>query len=131
METEGLPDFFTGTLPSQGLFEPFSLPGLQIEGVLPDVFDDVFLLNPTLESTQGTLKRLPILNSHICHEQHPLRSETNTRIIARSFASGTESRSMLYLFNQGTQKGIECILATLTQYVDVLRIRVDSTYERD
>ena len=80
METEGLPHFLTGPLAGQCLFEPFSFPGFQIEGVLLDVLDDVFLLDLALESTQGTLKRLPILNSHICQsERHPLPEQNKNR----------------------------------------------------
>ena len=78
--TEGLAHFLTGPLAGQCLFEPFSFPGFQIEGVLLDVLDDVFLLDLALESTQGTLNRLPILNSHICQsEQHRLSEQHKNR----------------------------------------------------
>jgi len=58
--------FFAALLPvslaSQRLLRPALLTGLQIEGVLLDLFDDVFLLHFALESAQGAFQSLTLLD---------------------------------------------------------------------
>ncbi len=67
------PDLLAITLSRQRLLGPTLVTRLQIEGVLLDVLDDVFLLNLALESAEGALNRLAFLNldfGHAC--THPL-----------------------------------------------------------
>jgi hypothetical protein len=45
----------TVALPGQRLFRPALVTGLQIEGMLLDIFDDVFLLNLPLEPAESAL----------------------------------------------------------------------------
>src|SRR6185436_12010321 len=58
------------TLPRQSLFGSALITRLQIEGVLLDVLDDVFLLNLPLEPTKGTFDRLALLNLDFSHALH-------------------------------------------------------------
>lgn len=50
--------FFAKPFTSQRLFDPLLLARLQIEGMLFDVLDDVFLLDFTLEASESAFKRL-------------------------------------------------------------------------
>src|SRR5512144_3234305 len=51
----------------QGLLGPALVAGLQVEAVLLDVLDDVFLLNLALEAAEGVLDRLAFLNLDLSH----------------------------------------------------------------
>lgn len=51
-----LTSLFSAPLERQGLLRPKFLAGLQIEGVAPNFFDDVFLQNLALESAQGAFQ---------------------------------------------------------------------------
>ena len=63
-----------GPLTGERLFHTALVARLQIEGVLLDVLDDVFLLNLALESAKGALDRLTFLDSDFCQLGcHPLR----------------------------------------------------------
>jgi hypothetical protein len=54
-------ELFSVPLPRQCLLGPTLITRLQIEGVLLDVLDDVFLLNLSLKPTEGALDRLAFL----------------------------------------------------------------------
>ena len=54
-------ELFSVPLPRQSLLGPTLITRLQIEGVLLDVLDDVFLLNLSLKPTEGALDRLAFL----------------------------------------------------------------------
>src|SRR5512133_2942175 len=49
-------------LAGQGLLRPALVSGLQVEAVLLDVLDDVFLLDLALEAPEGVLDRLALLH---------------------------------------------------------------------
>ncbi len=55
--------FFTTTLACQSLFYPLLFARFQVVGVTLHFFDDVFLLNLALETTEGILQRLAFLQS--------------------------------------------------------------------
>ena len=55
----------------QGLLDAFPLPRFQVEGVLLDLFNDVFLLNLALESAQRIFDGLTILNPNLSQSKHP------------------------------------------------------------
>src|SRR6185369_9802498 len=54
-------DLLPVPLPGQGLLRPTLVPRLQVEAVLLDVLDDVFLLDLTLEAPKGIFYRLALL----------------------------------------------------------------------
>src|SRR3954468_6764958 len=58
------PELLTVALPGQRLFGPALIAGLQIEGMLLDVLDDVFLLHLPLEPAEGAFNRLALLDFH-------------------------------------------------------------------
>ena len=60
------------SLPRKRFFCPALLAGLHVKAMLLDLLDDVFLLHLTLESTQGILKRLILLNDHFGQRASPL-----------------------------------------------------------
>ena len=62
------PLFLPGAFARQGLFGPTLVARLQVEGVLLNVLDNVFLLDFSLKSPQGTLNRLTLLNLHFCQD---------------------------------------------------------------
>jgi hypothetical protein len=64
-------DFFPGTLSGQGLLHPALLARLQIVGVTLHFLNDVFGLNLALETAQGVLQGLALLQSNFCHAYHP------------------------------------------------------------
>ena len=64
-------DFFSGTLARQGLLHPAFLARLQIVGVTLHFLNDVFGLNLALETAQGVLQGLALLQSNFCHAYHP------------------------------------------------------------
>ena len=62
-------------LPAQLLATPFScecllrtslVTRLQVKGMLLDIFDNIFLLNPSLEPAEGALDRFTFLQSNFC-----------------------------------------------------------------
>jgi hypothetical protein len=55
---------FAQSLAREGLFNPFPLARFQIERVLLDILDDVFLLDLALEPAQGALKRFAIIQNN-------------------------------------------------------------------
>jgi hypothetical protein len=60
---ELLPIPFAG----EGLFGPALVTGFQIEGVLLDVLDDVFLLNLPLEPAESAFNRFALLDLYFSH----------------------------------------------------------------
>ena len=62
------PLFLPGAFARQGLFGPTLVARLQVKGVLLDVLDNVFLLDFSLKSPQGTLNGLALLNFHFCQD---------------------------------------------------------------
>jgi hypothetical protein len=69
------------TLSRQRLFRPAFVARLQVEGVLLDVLDDVFLLNLALEAAECTFDGLAFLYFDFSHElQHPLTRPVATAI---------------------------------------------------
>jgi hypothetical protein len=61
------PELLSVPLPRKGLLGPTLVTWFQIEGVLLDVLDDVFLLNLALEAAEGALDRLAFLNLYLSH----------------------------------------------------------------
>ena len=55
-----------GALTRQGLFGPAFVARLQVERVLLNVFDDVFLLHFPLETAERAFNRLTFLNFYFC-----------------------------------------------------------------
>src|SRR5262249_3638403 len=66
------PELLAIALSRERLFRSTLVTRLQIEGMLLDILDDVFLLNLALESTESALDRLTLLDFHFRHAQHPL-----------------------------------------------------------
>jgi hypothetical protein len=64
------PEFLTVALSRKRLLGPAFIAGLQIEGMLFDIFDDVFLLNLPLEPAKSALDRLALLDFHFSHVTH-------------------------------------------------------------
>src|SRR5687767_8483760 len=64
------PELLSVALPGQSLLGPALVTRLQVERVLLDVLDDVFLLNLTLEATEGALDRLAFLNLDFSHASY-------------------------------------------------------------
>ena len=60
-------EFLTVPLARQSLFGPALVTRLQVERVLLDVLDDVFLLNLALEAAECTFDRLALLNLDFSH----------------------------------------------------------------
>jgi hypothetical protein len=54
-------NLFPVPFPGQGLLRPSLVTGFQVETVLLDVLDDIFLLNLPFESAEGVLNRLALL----------------------------------------------------------------------
>ena len=61
------PHLLSAALPRERLLGAPLVTRLEIEGVLFDVLDDVFLLDLPLESAKGAFDRLTILNSDFRH----------------------------------------------------------------
>lgn len=61
-----LADLFAIALACEGFLHALLFAGLQVKGVALDFFDDVFLLNLTLEATKGVLKGLAFLQTYFC-----------------------------------------------------------------
>ncbi len=60
-------EFLTVPLTRQGLLGPALVTRLQVERMLLDVLDDVFLLNLALEAAECTFDRLALLNLDFSH----------------------------------------------------------------
>lgn len=65
-----LSNLFSGTLSRQRLLHSAVRARLQVEGVTLHFPDGVFCLNLALESTQGVLDRLTLLQSNFCQTHH-------------------------------------------------------------
>ena len=86
------PQLLSVPLSSQRLLGPTLVTRLQIERVLLDVLDDVFLLNLALEATEGALDGFAFLNLDFGHAlKHPL-----TRQVAPCDAYLKESNMLGY-----------------------------------
>ncbi len=67
------PDLLTAPLPSKCLLGTTLITRFEVEGMLFDVFDDVFLLHLALESAECTFDRLAFLDFDFSHAlKHPL-----------------------------------------------------------
>jgi hypothetical protein len=64
-------DFLAATLAGKSLFDALLLSRLQIEGMLLHFLNDVFLLDLPLETPQGILDGLTVLNANFGHSIHP------------------------------------------------------------
>jgi len=84
-------EFLPIPLARERLLGPALVSRLQIEGVLLDVLDDVFLLHLPLEASKGALNRFALLNLYFSHKQsHPFR-------VARIQSSRRSARAALTL----------------------------------
>src|SRR5262245_5883078 len=79
------PELLAIAFARQRLLRPALVAGLQIEGVLLDVLDDVLLLNLPLESAEGALDRLTLLNLHFGQRSAPPNPRLNRsfRVLTR------------------------------------------------
>jgi hypothetical protein len=67
------PNLLAASLPGKRLLSPAFVTRFQIEGMLLDVLDDVFLLHLTLEASERTLDGLAFLDLYFSHAlKHPL-----------------------------------------------------------
>jgi hypothetical protein len=66
-------DLFPIPLARQRLFRSAFVTRFQVERVLLDVLDDVFLLDLPLETAERALDRLTFLHFHFSHDNTPLR----------------------------------------------------------
>src|SRR3954470_1538614 len=64
------PELLTVALPGPRLFGAALIGGLQIEGMLLDVLDDVFLLCLPLEPAKGAFNGFALLDFHFSHVTH-------------------------------------------------------------
>src|SRR4051794_34572330 len=64
------PEFLPVPLARQRLLGATLVAWLQIEGVLLDILDDVFLLHLPLEAPESALDRFALLNLDFSHENH-------------------------------------------------------------
>jgi hypothetical protein len=62
---------FAVSLASESFFGPAFLSGFEVERVAFDFFDYIFLLNFSLETAQGALKRFTILQMDFCQLNSP------------------------------------------------------------
>ena len=70
------PELLAAPLPRQRLLGSTLVPGLQVEGVLLDILDDIFLLDLPLEPPQGAFDRFALLNLDFSHAlEHPLTGQ--------------------------------------------------------
>jgi len=85
-------NLFSGTLSRQSLLHPPLLARLQVVGVTLHFLNDVFRLNLALESTQGILQRLALLQSNFSqtHYLQPEQSHTPKRSTTLSLAGDTQ-----------------------------------------
>jgi hypothetical protein len=67
------PDLLTAPLPSKRLLGSTLVTWFEIEGMLFNIFDDVFLLHLALEAAECTFDRLAVLDLDFSHAlKHPL-----------------------------------------------------------
>ena len=97
-------EFLTVPLTRQCLFGPALVTRLQVERVLLDVLDDVFLLNLTLESSQGVLDGFTILNPHFSQSMHP--HSTRQSIARRAIIARFDLLRVLYFGGYGTLSAV-------------------------
>src|SRR5216684_1016841 len=72
------PELLSITLARQSLFCSALVAWLQVEGVLLDVLDDVFLLHLPLKPSESALNRFALLDLYLSHEiSHPFRGWPN------------------------------------------------------
>lgn len=64
-------NFLAAALAGKCLFDALLFTRLQVEGMLLHFLDDVFLLNFPLETPQGILDGLTVLNANFGHSKHP------------------------------------------------------------
>jgi hypothetical protein len=64
-------EFAAQAFACRSLFGPFLLARFQIEGMLLNFLDDVFLLDLPFEALQSALQRLTILNYHFSQSVSP------------------------------------------------------------
>jgi hypothetical protein len=64
------PELLAVALSRQGLFCPALITWFQVEGMLLDVLDDVFLLDLPFEPAEGTFDRLALLDFYFSHVTH-------------------------------------------------------------
>jgi hypothetical protein len=64
------PELLSVPLPGERLLGPSLVTGFQIEGMLLDILDDVFLLNLPFEPAEGTFNRLALLDFYFSHVTH-------------------------------------------------------------
>jgi hypothetical protein len=78
------PELFPVPLPRKGLLGPSLVPWFQIERMLLDVLDDVFLLNLALEAAEGAFNRLAFLDLDFSHaSKHPLTIGSGSTLVIR------------------------------------------------
>jgi hypothetical protein len=65
------PELLAISLTRQRLLRATFVTGFQIEGMLLDIFDDVFLLNLPLEPAESAFNRLALLDFYFRHLQTP------------------------------------------------------------
>src|SRR6185295_14460784 len=61
------PEFLAIPLPGERLLGPSFVAGFQVEGVLLDILDDVFLLNLPLEPAESAFDGLALLDFDFSH----------------------------------------------------------------
>ena len=73
------PELLAAPLARQRLLGPTLVPRLQVEGMLLDILDDIFLLDLPLEPPKGTLDRFAFLHFDFSHAlEHPLTGQAGT-----------------------------------------------------
>ena len=87
-------NLFPAAFPGKRLFDALLLARFQIEGVLLDFLNDVFLLYFSLESSQRVFDRLAILNSNLSQSIHPPSGCTRFSII--TYFGGYGDVSVVY-----------------------------------
>jgi hypothetical protein len=66
---------FPAPLPRERLLQPLLFARLEVEGVLLNLLNDVFLLDFALEATQGTFQALIVLYEYFCQGESPPSGE--------------------------------------------------------
>ena len=82
---------FSSTLSRQRFFHALLLSRFEVEGVTPDLLDDVFLLYLAFEPTKGILQRLALLQSNFCQSDHlPASNQSRTLELTSSVLRSVE-----------------------------------------
>src|SRR5690606_17375211 len=93
-------DLLTAPFPGQRLFDALLFSKFQLEGVILDFLDDVFLLNIPLETPQCILDGFTVLNANFGHYTHPQsRSKIDHELFLRPMP---KSNPVLYSAVYGT-----------------------------